>query len=221
MTHEQQEDLTRTLASALWRSAFSPYCRALDHWLAAEAMVTEALRAAPATRDADAAAAESPAWSLGSPAFPAETVRELAQCFWENSARSTALTLDIWLAAERHVLAMCRAVLAGRDPSGSFSAEDYWRRIRDHADRLWRAQGRPSHRDLETWLQAEADILARAAAGSNTALALPAASDGGDPAEGESVRRPLALTMLEEDGAKAAPPWLPTLEAKRGAQPNG
>lgn len=46
----QQEDLTRTLASALWRSARLPYSRALDSWLAAEQMVAEALgvaRSAP------------------------------------------------------------------------------------------------------------------------------------------------------------------------------
>jgi hypothetical protein len=221
MTHEQQEDMTRALASAFWRSASLPYCRALDHWLAAEAMVAEALRAMQAAPDPEAAARGVPVRSLPSPAYPVDYVRDLAQCFWEHSARSSALTLDIWLAAERHVLALCRAVLAGRaalaDP---FSAEAYWRGIRDHAERLWREHGRPTNRDLETWLKAEAEVLALVAAAGVTDAAPPSTGDGRQRADGSSHGRPLALTMLEEDGDKDAAPWPPPLEAEPGARPS-
>lgn len=196
---QEQEDLTRTLASALWRSALSPYCRALDNWLAAEEMVAEALRATRVAPEpqADAAPAAS-ARSLPSPAFPVDSVRDLAHCFWQNSARSAALTLDIWLAAERHVRAFCRAAVAG--PGGlvqPFSAEAHWQRIRDHAERLWLEQGRPQDRDLDTWLTAEAEVLAEAAASGETpaARAKPRSSHSGEGAHA-ALRPPLALTML-------------------------
>lgn len=210
----QQEDLTRALASALWRTAASPYCSALDNWLAAEAMAAEALRAAAAAAEGEAKAALEPAGSLPSSAFPVTLVRDLAQCFWAHSARSAASTLDIWLSAERHVLALCRAALAGHGDLRPLSAEAYWQRIRDQAEWLWHLRGRPQERDLDTWLEAEAEVLAQTAAGRGA---------GAAPARTESVRerRPLALTELEEDRREhgSAFPWCPPVRPEQqGAQ---
>lgn len=210
----QQEELTRALASALWRSAASPYCRALDNWLAAEAMAAEAVRAARAATQTGAAAAPEPAENLPSPAFPVELVRDLAQCFWAHSARSAASTLDIWLSAERHVLALCRAALAGHGDLRPFSAEAYWQRIRDHAEWLWHARGRPQERDLDTWLDAEAEVLAQTAAGREAEPA-PARTERGHG------RRPLALMELEDEQSerRSAFPWQPpTRPEQQGAQ---
>lgn len=192
----QQEELTRALASALWRSALSPYCRAMDHWLAAEEMVSQSMRAAEAApqpgAQPDARPASALDRSLPSSAFPVDQVRALAQCFWEHSSRSTAMTLDIWLAAERHVLAVCRAMLAGHGELQPFSAEAYWQRLRDHAEWLWQARGRPQERDLDTWLEAEAAVLRTLSVGGSAAA--PAAETTVRP-----QRRPLALAVLEAD----------------------
>jgi len=191
----QQEELTRALASALWRSALSPYCRAMDHWLAAEEMVSQSMRAAEAAPQPEAKTDARPApaldRSLPSSAFPVEQVRALAQCFWEHSSRSTAMTLDIWLAAERHVLAVCRAMLAGHGELQPFSAEAYWQRLRDHAEWLWQARGRPQERDLDTWLEAEAAVLRTLSGGSTTPQAAETTA--------RPQRRPLALAVLEAD----------------------
>ncbi len=229
---QQQEDLTRTLASALWRSAFSPYCRALDNWLAAEEMVAEALRAARAAPDREVDA-EAMARSLPSSAFPVGNVRDLAQCFWENSTRSATLTLDIWLAAERHVRAFCRAALSGHGVLRPFSAQAHWRRIHDHAEWLWHAAGRPQDRDLDTWLRAEAEILAQAGSpGETPQQVLPdveGAGDAGDAGDADrqhpAPRRPPELTLLvddaEEDGASAAAPWFSPSRPDHHGSPTG
>ena len=218
---QEQEDLTRALASALWRSALSPYCRALDNWLVAETMVAEALRAAQEAPEPRPDAVAPPVRSLPSQAFPVEYVRDLAQCFWEHSTRSAALTLDIWLAAERHVLAFCHAALSGHGAGEPFSAEVYWQRIRDHADWLWLERGRPQDRDLDTWLKAEAQVLAQTAAGSNAGPA-PVMGDGGTSRRAtRALRRPLALTMLEEEGPRAVvPSYPPAVPEHPGAQPS-
>jgi hypothetical protein len=202
----QQEELTRALASALWRSALSPYCRAMDHWLAAEEMVSQSMRAAEAAPQPEAEPAAAPDRSLPSSAFPVDQVRALAQCFWEHSSRSTAMTLDIWLAAERHVLAVCRAMLAGHGELQPFSAEAYWQRLRDHAEWLWQSRGRPQERDLDTWLEAEAAVLRTLSVGGSATS--PAAETPARP-----QRRPLALAVLEanagDDPGEAAAPCYP------------
>jgi hypothetical protein len=198
----QQEELTRALASALWRSAVSPYCRAMDNWLAAEEMVSQATRAAEAAPRPEAEPAPAQERSLPSSAFPVEQVRALAQCFWEHSSHSATMTLDIWLAAERHVLAFYRALLAGHGEPQPFSAEAYWQRIRDHAERLWQVQGRPQDRDLDTWVEAEAAMLRTLVTG--PAETAPAA----EPAP-RGQRRPLALAVLEAGEGGAAGPCYP------------
>ena len=102
------------------------------------------------------------------------------------------MTLDIWLAAERHVLAVCRAMLAGHGELQPFSAEAYWQRLRDHAEWLWQARGRPQERDLDTWLEAEAAVLRTLSVGGSATA--PAAETTARP-----QRRPLALAVLEAD----------------------
>lgn len=221
---QQQEDLTRTLASALWRSAFTPYHRALDAWLAAEEMVAEALRAVRDVPEPEVDAAP-PALSLPSSAFPVAYVHELAQCFWEHSARSSALSLDIWLAAERHVRAVCQAALAGHGVAQPFSAEAHWERIRDHAEWLWHVEGRPGDRDLDTWLRAEAEVLAQAdgPAGASTPPAAVDADAGDLPRA--APRPPLALAILagqgdDDKGAPVAPWYAPSGPEHREAHPS-
>jgi hypothetical protein len=204
---QEQEDLTRALASALWRSALSPYCSAVDNWLAAEAMVAEAARAAEeAPLEPEPKAVAVPSMSIPAPAFPVQQVRDLAQCFWDHSARSAALTLDIWLAAERHVLAFCHAMLSGGGTREPFSAAAHWQRIRDHAEWLWLERGRPRDRDLEIWLKAEAEVLAQSSAGSSGRAAAMVSEDNGRGPGAGTARRPLALTMLDEDRAPTLPP---------------
>lgn len=167
----------------------------MDHWLAAEEMVSQSMRAAEAAPQPGAQPDARPApaldRSLPSSAFPVEQVRALAQCFWEHSSRSTAMTLDIWLAAERHVLAFCRAMLAGHGELTPFSAEAYWQRLRDHAEWLWQTRGRPQERDLDTWLEAEAAVLRTLSGGSTTPQAAETTA--------RPQRRPLALAVLEAD----------------------
>lgn len=175
--------------------------------------MAEAMRAAQGPA-ADAGSAAAPVRSLPSSAFPVEQVRELAECFWQHSARSASLTLDIWLAAERHVLAYWQAALAGHGDLEPFSAEAYWQRIRNQAEWLWHARGRPQARDFDTWLEAEAEVLAQSAPGREAAAA---------PAGTESVRerRPLALTELEDDQRDPGPafPWHPPVPSEQqGAQ---
>ncbi|MCU0893331.1 MAG: hypothetical protein MUD06_03255 [Rhodospirillales bacterium] len=207
----QQEELTRALASALRRTAPSPFCRAMDNWLAAEEMVSQVIGAAEAGPLPEAEAGWARGGSLPSSAFPVEQVRALAQCFWEHSSRSAAITLDVWLAAERHVLAFCRAMLAGHGASQPFSAEAHWQRIHDHAEWLWQSRGRPKERDLDTWLEAEAAVL--------QTLATRAA--GRAPAAERAVhtqRRPLALSVLEADSDAGGPCYPPVRLGHRGAQ---
>lgn len=208
----QQEELTRALASALWRTAVSPYCQAMDNWLAAEEMVSQAMRAAEAAPRPEAGPASDPDRSLPSSAFPVEQVRALAQCFWEHSSRSAAMTLDIWLAAERHVLAFCRAMLAGQGEPQPFSAEAYWQRIRDHAEWLWQSEGRPQERDLDTWLEAEASVL-------RTLAAAPAETAPAAEPSAPRQRRPLALAVLEADDRGASQPCYPAVRPDRHGAP--
>jgi hypothetical protein len=208
---EQQEELTRALASALWRSAVSPYCRAMDNWLVAEEMVSQAMRAAEAAPPLEAGRESSPDRSLPSSAFPVEQVRALAHCFWEHSSRSAAMTLDTWLAAERHVLAVYRAMLTGHGEAQRFSAEAYWQRIRDHAEWLWQARGRPQERDLGTWLEAEAAVLS--SLGVQPAEPAPSAEP-----PSRKQRRPLALSVLEADGGASGPCYPAVRPDHRGAQ---
>lgn len=166
MDHDRV-DLTRELAAALWRSGSRAYGRTLDHWLAAEQMVTESLTLAPktdATVAAPAGCQRLQRWpcSLPDTAFPVDQVRDLAYYFWVNSENTTgAGELDFWLAAERHINAMCAATIDGaQEALDAFSASAHWARIRDRAEELWQADGCRSGRDLDHWLQAERELLA-------------------------------------------------------------
>lgn len=210
----QQEELTRALASALSRSGSgsAPLGSALDDWLAAEEMVAEALSMTRGAPEAEPGATALPVSSLPSSAFPVEKVRELAQCFWDHSTRSAMSTLDIWIAAERHVYAIYRAALAGHGELSQFSAEAYWRRIRDQAEWLWHARGRPGQRDMDTWLEAEAEVLAQAAAGAVTVVT-PA-----EESSGSESRRPASPGELAEEECSVEP-WYPQVRPEnQGAQ---
>lgn len=181
MQHDRMA-LTHELASALWRSAARSRGDALHHWLAAEQMVAESLAGMRRREGAEAAcAARRVAGSLASSAFPVEQVRDLARCFWTRSGRPRHQDLDFWLAAERHVQRLCEATLAGHSAiDGAFSASAHWTRIRDRAERLWLAGGRRQGRDLDTWLRAEAEILAELAAAADPGAKSAASSLGSD-----------------------------------------
>lgn len=163
---EERVARTRELASSLWRSAARANGRTLDHWLAAERMVDESLDAVGQARAVDASGMmRKPTASLADAAFPVDQARDLAYLFWTTSDRTRHADLDVWLAAERHVQALCAATRAGRPfLRGSFSAHDYWTQIRERAERIWHDDGQRPGRDLDNWLRAEGEILAEVAA---------------------------------------------------------
>lgn len=190
--HEDRIALTQQLAAALWRSAAPSRGRALDHWLAAEQMVAGSESAARTADLPEADKARRPARSLASSAFPVDHVRALAHQFWAGNGPSTDGSLGFWLAAERHVQAICGAALAGSyDVAEAFSASNHWTRIRERAEQMWHDEGRCSGRDLEIWLRAERQILSdiggrrdkRVAPGEDAAVAASSLTVQGSPSE--------------------------------------
>lgn len=146
---------THELATALWRCG-RPATKDLDNWLAAERMISQAATA----RRAPTLAAK-PRRSLATSALPVERVRDLAFVFWLRAGEPPDMALTFWLAAERHVQALCRAVLFGDAANeASFSASTYCARLDERARLLWERAGSPQGRDLDFWLSAEAAIMA-------------------------------------------------------------
>lgn len=146
------------MATAIWRCG-RPATKDLDNWLAAERMISQAATA----RRASAPAAK-PRRSLATSAVPVERVRDLAFVFWLRAGEPADMALTFWLAAERHVQALCRAVMSGNAANeASFSASACCARLDERARSLWERAGSPQGRDLDFWLTAEAAIVAEIA----------------------------------------------------------
>lgn len=162
------EEQVRSLAKPLWESAARPYGMAMDFWLMAEQMVLEMMAA---TARAQNKAVNPPPLPLHigdiPAAAPVHRVQELAECMWESAGRQYGMAQDFWLSAERHVLALLRAVSlpaervdARATQLAALSPSAYLEQIRLMAYLYWDAAGRNYGRAFDYWLQAERDVLA-------------------------------------------------------------
>lgn len=162
------EQRIRALAEPLWESAARPYGMAMDFWLMAEQMVLEMVAAT--ARLQRSVIAEPPAVLELPEAAPVDRVRALAETMWESAGRQYGFAQDFWLAAERHTLALMRALAAttaaGRSPDtwieelGHLTPAAYLERIQVLAYNMWETAGRQYDRALDFWLEAERQTLA-------------------------------------------------------------
>lgn len=181
----------RNLAYHIWLTAGSDFSRtALDFWVMAEQMVIE-LTADTARRAKETTAValeNATAWPSALRALYLYRIRELAHNMWSASADQRELTLDYWLAAERHLRLLSDA--ATRNVAGAglgqedtltetfetFSPVHYLEQIRKTAYQLWEATGRQYGSTLDFWLAAEKKMLDSLTTGH------PAADSVGTPA---------------------------------------
>lgn len=175
------QEQVRRLAYHIWASAEQHYGRAIDFWVMAEQMVGEV--ATVTKRMADRSMGEpEPRQSVTPAVTPADLadvhadqVHRLAHVMWENAEKRIGYTMDFWLAAERHTLAIAEAAMrtAGATVGAervvaqafqAFSPENYLERIRRTAYSMWQAAGGHYGRSLDFWLAAERQILQSMAA---------------------------------------------------------
>lgn len=180
------EERIRQLAQPLWESAGEQYGTALDCWLTAEKMVLETMAAT--TKIVGAAfdttvSSTKQFWEMPTE-VPTERVRELAHLMWDAAGRQQGVTMDFWLAAERHVLTVMRtgmgASASDNDTQNALARElmfgspaAYMDRVRELAYALWASAGKDYGRPLEFWLEAERQILEAMAASAGFAAPAP------------------------------------------------
>lgn len=228
------EQRIRSLAQPLWESAARPYGMAIDFWLMAEQMVLEMVAAT--ARIQRNVIGEAPTL-LGElpPAAPVDRVRALAETMWETAGRQYGMAQDFWLAAERHTLALMRAVAA---TSGAGHHTDAWieemvrlspaaylERIQVLAYNLWETTGDQYDRALDFWLEAERQTLAAlsgVAAGSpppSTVIAAAKARIAKLDAEAAAVRAAAAREAASDAAGSDAPTTPPPTTPPAGATP--
>lgn len=175
MENELEHEI-RNLAYHIWLTAGSDIGRtALDFWVMAEQMVIELTAdSARRARETTAIALEhATAWPSALRALYLYRIRELAHNMWVASADQRELSLDYWLAAERHLRLLTdsatRTVSATSSNPGqsetlteifeTFSPANYLEQIRKTAYQLWDAAGRQYGSNLDYWLAAEKLML--------------------------------------------------------------
>lgn len=190
---EEFQEMVAEVASVAWESAGKQAGSALDFWLAAERYV----------RGMTAMVARAPWWPyLDEEAFSKMRessavyfmrIRELAHLMWQAGGEQCGTPLDIWLAAERHVLVLMAAAIrtTGSAPGAgaalarafrTFSPAAHLERIRQTAYELWEETGRQGGHALENWLDAEEQVLNTLMNGSSKTIELMAK---GKPASGQ------------------------------------
>jgi hypothetical protein len=167
---EEFQEMVAEVASVAWESAGKQAGNALDFWLAAERYV----------RGMTAMVARAPWWPfLDEDAFARMRessavyfmrIRQLAHLMWQTGGEQCGTPLDIWLAAERHILVVMAAAIrtTGSAPGAgaalarafrTFSPAAHLERIRQTAYVLWEETGRQGGHALDNWLDAEEEVL--------------------------------------------------------------
>ena len=167
---EEFQEMVAEVASMAWESAGKQAGGALDFWLAAERYV----------RGMTAMVARAPWWPfLDEKAFAGmressavyfKLIRELAHLMWQAGGEQCGTPLDIWLAAERHILVVMAATIRTTESAagagdalskafGTFSPTAHLERIRQTAYVLWEETGRQSGHAFDNWLDAEDEVL--------------------------------------------------------------
>ena len=212
------EERIRGLAQPLWESAARPYGMAMDFWLMAEQMVMEMVTATARLQNKAASPPQPPLGELPE-GMPVARVREMAECMWESAGRQYGVAQDFWLAAERHVLAMLRvAAFPSRDDKNAWAVEvanlspsAYLERIRLMAYQYWEAAGHRYGQALDSWLQAERDMLKMMSTATEGGTEPSAPSDGVSPAGAPKGAAPVDLPT---PAASASEPEGDTANAK-------
>lgn len=216
MSPNPKEDV-RTLAYHLWRSAGDEYGRAVDFWLMAEHMVREVSVAATNMTRAyfEAASAGVQMQPPLMRAFYAEQVRTLADAMWKAADAQVGGTMDVWAAAEKHIMAVAeRAACSAGATVGAekavakafetFDAEEYLNQVRVLAYSIWEQAGQQVGTAMDDWVEAERRItelhlaMVPGVPGSpdkkQAAAAAPAAVASGKPASARKPRAPRQST---------------------------
>ena len=173
---EEFQEMVAEVASVAWESAGKQAGNALDFWLAAERYV----------RGMTAMVARAPWWPFldeeafaqmrNSSAVYFKRIRELAHLMWQAGGEQCGTPLDIWLAAERHILVvMSAAIRTTGSATGAgdalarafrtFSPLAHLERIRQTAYLIWEETGRQGGHALDDWLNAEEEVLNRLMSG--------------------------------------------------------
>lgn len=210
--NRSQDDLIRQLAEPLWESASRPYGMALDFWLMAEQMVQEMFSAAIRMQTA-IVESPPPIVSYWMPeAVPVSRIQALAECMWESAGRQYGMTQDFWLAAERHVQAMLRALAVPPGMAGPYAwaremaalpPKAYLEQIRTLAYQMWEQAGHQYGQTLEYWLKAEQFVLtAMMTLGSATRET----GSESDPVQGAATAPPPPELRAEPSSARGTKP---------------
>ena len=171
MTYQHSYELVTFVAHQFWEAVDRRYNRELDHWLASQTFVRTVLNAAtelgwwPLTDQRSLELLRDAALDYYS------AVTKLASCMTESGATLTGSEKDIWLAAERHVLAHMNSAVknatspetAGEALARSIDALTpavYLETIRKLAFDNWRKNGERLGHALDDWLTAELEIMA-------------------------------------------------------------
>jgi hypothetical protein len=194
---EEFQEMVAEVASVAWESAGKQAGNALDFWLAAERYV----------RGMTAMVARAPWWPfLDEEAFSRMRessavyfmrIRELAHLMWQAGGDQCGSPLDIWLAAERHILVVMASAIrttGSATEAGAalarafrtFSPVAHLDCIRETAYLMWEEAGRQSGNALEDWLNAEEEVLNSLTNGSAKTVELMAK---GKPASGKRSKQ--------------------------------
>lgn len=167
---EEFQEMVAEVASMAWESAGKQAGGALDFWLAAERYV----------RGMTAMVARAPWWPfLDEKAFAQmressavyfKLIRELAHLMWQAGGEQFGTPLDIWLAAERHILVVMAAAIRTTESAPgagatlarafrTFSPAAHLECIRQKAYELWEETGRQGGHAFDNWLDAEEEVL--------------------------------------------------------------
>jgi hypothetical protein len=203
---EEFQEMVAEVASVAWESAGKQAGNALDFWLAAERYV----------RGMTAMVARAPWWPfLDEEAFARmressavyfKLIRELAHLMWQAGGEQCGSPLDIWLAAERHILVVMAAAIRTTESAPgagaalarafrTFSPVAHLERIRETAFLLWEETGRQGGHALDNWLDAEEEVLNGLMEGSAKTVELmakakPASGGRSKPDRSSSEQRP-------------------------------
>lgn len=199
---EEFQEMVAEVASMAWESAGKQAGGALDFWLAAERYV----------RGMTAMVARAPWWPfLDEKAFAGmressavyfKLIRELAHLMWQAGGEQCGTPLDIWLAAERHILVVMAAAIRTTESAagagdvlskafGTFSPTAHLEHIRQTAYALWEETGRQSGHAFDNWLDAEEEVLNNLMSGSAKTVELMArGKPASDRQSGQSAAEP-------------------------------
>jgi hypothetical protein len=199
------EDDVRQLAYSIWTSAGDEFGRAVDFWVMAEQMTVEL--AAASARLASATVVASTARHARSAALRSlylYKIHELAHVMWDSAGQRYERSVDFWLAAERHIMALAESAarLAGSSVGAeamvarafeTFSAVSHLEKVRETAYYMWEAAGRQYGDALEFWLEAERQVLEAGFAPADISPTPPSVEPEATPAKKPSRKgRPAA-----------------------------